>query len=79
MELLISLAISGLCGYLAGKMMNMSGAWWVYILLGLAGGAVGNFVFNLAGFAITSSLGGVIASVVGAMIVIFVYRQFFAK
>ncbi|MBR5754816.1 MAG: GlsB/YeaQ/YmgE family stress response membrane protein [Erysipelotrichaceae bacterium] len=77
--LLISLAVSGLAGYLAGNIMNLKGEWYVYVLLGLLGGIVGSVVFGLVGFASYSIISEAIVSVVGACLVVYIYRTFFKK
>ena len=73
--LLISLALSALFGYVAAQLMGLKGKWYVYLLLGLAGGVVGSIVFGLIGFSADSLIANAIVSVVGSCLVVFLYRQ----
>ncbi|MBQ6334265.1 MAG: GlsB/YeaQ/YmgE family stress response membrane protein [Erysipelotrichaceae bacterium] len=74
MGLIISLAFSALFGYLAGKLMNLAGPWYLYLLLGLAGGLVGGLLFGLLGFSSNSIISEAIVSIIGACVVIALYR-----
>jgi uncharacterized membrane protein YeaQ/YmgE (transglycosylase-associated protein family) len=46
--------------------------WWATILLGFGGGIVGGLIFWL----IFGTGGGLIASVIGAMLLLYLYRRF---
>lgn len=72
--LIISLALSAFAGYLGGQLMGVKGPWYQNLLLGLLGGIVGTLAFALIGLKVTNSIGELIASVVGACIVIWGYR-----
>ena len=74
--LLVSLGISCLVGYFAGALMGITGPWYTNVLLGLVGGIVGTIAFGLIGFTASNGLGEIITSVVGACIVIYLYRTF---
>lgn len=74
--LLISIALSALAGYLAANIMGLTGQWYVYVLLGLLGGIVGGVIFGLLGFASYSIVSEAIVSVIGACVVIYLYRRF---
>ena len=74
MGLLISLALSALFGYCAGRLMNLSGPWYLYLLLGIAGGFVGSILFGILGFSSNSIISEAIVSVIGACVVIVIYR-----
>lgn len=63
-------------GYLAGKLMNFDNPWYINILIGLAGGIVGDLVFSIFGLSSSNIIGSIIVSVVGACIVIALYRAF---
>ena len=75
MGLLISLLLSAAFGYVAANLMKLAGPWYLYMILGLAGGAVGTLVFGLIGFSSNSILSEAIVSIVGACIVITIYRN----
>ena len=74
MGLLISLLLSAAFGYVAAKLSNLAGPWYLYVILGLAGGFVGHVLFGLIGFSSNSILSEAIVSVVGACVVIALYR-----
>ena len=41
-KILVELVIGGLCGFVASKIMKVSGKkWWFYVIVGLIGGLVG--------------------------------------
>ncbi len=73
MNLIISLLICALIGWLAGIIMKSSYAWWMNILLGIVGGWLGSFipfVSEIGG----PTIGGILSGVLGAVIVIFIAR-----
>ena len=74
--LIIGLLLAGAAGYLAGNIMGLTGQWYVYVLLGLVGGIVGTIVFGLIGFSSNSIISNAIVSVVGACLVVYLYRRF---
>ena len=74
--LIVSFALAGLAGYLAANIMSLTGEWYVYVLLGLVGGVVGTVVFGLIGFSSNSIISNAIVSVVGACLVVYLYRRF---
>ena len=71
-NLLISLAIGAVCGWLAGNIMKKGNSLIMNIILGVIGGFVGGFIFNLLGLSINGILGSIISGVVGACLIIFV-------
>ncbi len=75
MSLIISLLFAAGVGYVAGQFMGLKGPWYINILLGLAGGVVGSLVFWILGFTVSSPIGSIISSVVGACLVIFIYKR----
>lgn len=48
----------------------------VTILLGIAGSLLGGFIFNSLGFGDGSRYAGLIGSVIGALLLLFLYRLF---
>ena len=80
MNLIYSLIIGGIAGFLAGQINRGSGfGILINILLGLAGSFVGDIVFGLIGFDTTNIIARLIVSTVGALIVLFVANFFFKK
>ena len=68
--------IAGLIvGAIATKIMGADSNWVLNIILGMAGGFVGRFLFGLIGFNAVSGLAGLIVSVIGACICIAIARK----
>jgi uncharacterized membrane protein YeaQ/YmgE (transglycosylase-associated protein family) len=74
---LIWAVIVGLiAGWLAGKVMKGGGYGTLMdIVLGIAGGVIGGFVFGLLGLSASGLTGSIIVSFVGAVILIWLVRQ----
>ena len=60
-HILISLAIGGICGWLAGMFMGSKNSLLINIILGLIGGVLGNFVFGLIGISFHGIIGNIIS------------------
>ena len=75
MNLIIDLLVAALVGYLAGNFMGLKSAWYINVVLGLVGGFVGSLVFGLIGISSSNIVGSLIISVVGACLVIFLYKK----
>lgn len=76
-DILISIALGAISGWLAGKIMNSGGGLIRNIILGIVGGFVGNFIFGLLHISLAGYLGTILVSVVGACLVIFVVNKIF--
>ncbi len=75
MELIWSLLIGGVAGWLAGQVMKGKGyGVFVNIILGLVGGLVGGWLFSLLGLATTSVIGQLICATAGAVVLILLAR-----
>ena len=77
-QILVAVAIGALSGWIAGKIMKSKNGLLVNIILGILGGALGGWLGSLIG------LGGgwvmaIILSVVGACLIIWVYRLIVKK
>lgn len=78
MNFILSLIVGALAGYIAGRIMKSSGGIIRNIILGVVGSAVGGFLASLLGlYAKTFSIGGLIISVAGACLVIWIGRKLF--
>ena len=66
--------LSGIvAGALAGKMMRGGGFGWILnLLLGIAGGVLGGWLFGLFGIYTVSLIGSLITSTVGAIVVLWI-------
>ena len=81
-QILVELVIGAICGFVASKIMKVSGKkWWFYIIVGLLGGLVGGLIGSLIGIG-GGALGwilGIILSIVGSCLVVWLYKKFIAK
>ena len=82
LNLIISLVVAGVAGWLAGNIMKaqplqIGGSPIIgNVLLGLVGGFVGSAMLWLIGFGTSGLIGGLIAAVLGAIVVIYVVDYF---
>ncbi|MBO4418334.1 MAG: GlsB/YeaQ/YmgE family stress response membrane protein [Oscillospiraceae bacterium] len=75
-QLLVELAIGGLCGFAANRIMKgKTDNIVLNILLGLVGGVVGGLVGNLLGVG-GGWITGIILCIVGSCIVVWLWRKF---
>ena len=76
-KLIIEIVIGGICGYIANKIMKgKTDSILRNVLLGVGGGFVGGLIGNLLGLG-GGWVTGIILSIVGACIVVWIYRKFF--
>jgi uncharacterized membrane protein YeaQ/YmgE (transglycosylase-associated protein family) len=79
--LIVSLIVAGIAGWIAGNIMKaqpiqIGGSPIVgNVILGLIGGVVGRAMLWLVGLGATGIVGGLIAAVLGAIVVIYVVGQ----
>ncbi len=81
MHLLWTLLIGLVVGFIAKLIMpgrNPSG-FFITMALGIAGSIVATFLGRMIGWYHEGSSAGLIMSVLGAMLLLFLYHQFFAK
>ena len=79
-NILITILIGALVGWLAGLIMKSENGFWVRVLLGIVGSAVGRLLAGLIGIhAETVSIGGILISVVGACLVVWLMRKIVGK
>ncbi len=79
--MLWTLIIGLIVGFVAKLLMpgrNPSG-FFITMALGIAGSIVATFIGRMAGFYGEGSNAGFIMSVLGAMLLLFLYHQFFGK
>jgi len=75
-NIIISVCVGALVGWLAGILMNTKNSFLMNALLGIAGSVVGRFLAGLIGLhASKISIGGILISVAGACVVIWLFRK----
>lgn len=74
MDIVITLVVGAIVGWLAGLLMKARMGVLGLIVVGIAGSFLGRLAFGAAGLAASNALGGLIVSVVGAMALIAILR-----
>ena len=78
-HILVEIAIGAICGFAASKLMKVNGkSLLFYIIVGVIGGAVGGVLGNL----IKTGGGwvmGIIFSIIGSCLVVWLYKKLFKK
>ena len=79
MGILVSVLLGAIAGWLASKVMKSnSGGALLNIILGILGGFVGNWIFDVLNVSVDSSwLGRIITAFVGALVLIVAARMLF--
>ena len=78
-KLIIEIVIGGLCGFAALKIMKGNpSSMLLNIVLGIIGGFVGGFLGNLIGIS-GGWITGILLSIVGACLVVWLYRKLVLK
>lgn len=72
--MLYSIIIGGIAGWIAGKLMKGGGFGIIInILLGIVGGVVGRWLFDLVGISLLDNWpGDLLEGVIGAIVILFV-------
>ncbi len=79
-NILVTLLIGALAGWLAGQIMKVKGDFWMNAVLGIVGSGVGRFAAGLIGVTASKvSIGGVLISAAGACLVIWAVRGIMGK
>lgn len=76
-NVLISVAIGAVAGFLASRIMGSKGGLLRNIIMGIIGGIVGSFILGLVGISGSGYIGTIVVSVIGACLVIAVGRLLF--
>ncbi len=76
MNLIISLVIGGIVGWLASIVMktNAQMGWIANVLVGIVGSALGFWVAGFLGFAATGGIARFVVSIAGAVLLIVILR-----
>ena len=79
-HILIDLLIGTAAGWMATKLMNMDSSNMVFnCVLGLVGAIAGGIIGGLLQIGANGLIGNLIFSVIGACVVVWLYRKFIAK
>lgn len=79
-SLITTILIGALSGYIAGLIMKVKGGFWFNCVLGIVGSFIGIFLAGLIGISTSRvSIGGVLLSVVGACLLIWLVRKIGSK
>lgn len=77
MEIVYALIVGAVIGWLAGVIMKGKGFGIVgNIIIGILGSMLGHFVFNAMGMAAENTLGRLLVSLGGAVLLIMILRTF---
>ncbi len=78
-QLLVEIVIGAVCGYVANMLMGgKKNSFLMNLLLGVVGGFVGGLIGNLLGIG-GGWITGILLSIGGACLVVWLYRKFFQK
>lgn len=80
MGLLYTIIAGLISGFIAGKIMpgDEPGGIWGLLGFGVAGAFVGNFIFGMLGLSMNGIIWSLVSSVIGACLVIFIWKKFIA-
>ncbi|BBB90628.1 MAG TPA: GlsB/YeaQ/YmgE family stress response membrane protein [Methylomusa anaerophila] len=71
------LIIGAIAGWAAGKLTRGQGfGLWVDMILGIVGAYIGGFALSMLGFAAYGTIGQLITSIIGAVLVLWISRLF---
>ncbi|MFO1122393.1 MAG: GlsB/YeaQ/YmgE family stress response membrane protein [Hyphomicrobiales bacterium] len=71
---ILTIILGGLAGWIAEKIMKFDTGLLMNIVLGIVGAVVGNFLLSLIGIGLFGILGQLITAVLGACVLVWVYR-----
>ena len=72
--LIVWVIIGAIAGWIAEKVMNFDTGLVMNVVLGVAGAFVGNFLLTLVDFQLGGLLGQLITAVLGASLLIYIYK-----
>ena len=74
--MIYAILIGTLVGFLAGRLVHGTGYGFIRnLLLGIAGGLAGHFLFGILGFATTGLVGDIIAGTIGAVLLVLLFGK----
>ena len=78
-NLIISIALGAVSGWLAGNIMKSNGGLLRNAILGIIGGFIGGLIFDILGISFGGYLGTIVVSAAGACLVIFAANKLLKK
>lgn len=72
--IIMQIILGGLAGWIAEKVMKFDTGLIMNIILGIVGAIVGNWLLGLIGIGLGGLIGQLIVAILGACVLIFVYR-----
>lgn len=80
MEFIWFIIIGLVSGWLAGKIMNGGGFGLVInLIVGVVGGVLGGWLFGIFGLSANGVVGGIVTSVIGAVVFLWILSFFASK
>ena len=76
---ILSIVLGAIAGWIAENIMKFDTGLLMNIVLGIVGAMVGNFLLSLVGVGLTGIVGQLVVAVLGACILIYVYRMLKAR
>jgi len=76
-NIIVTIIIGALSGWIAGKIMKSEGSLLRNIIIGLFGGILGGFLGKLIGIGANGLIGGIIISVAGSCLLIWLVKKIF--
>lgn len=73
---ILCIVTGGISGMIAGNIMHSEGSTLRNIVLGIIGGVVGSFVLGLVGISGGGIIGGMLVSIFGSCLLIFLGKKF---
>ncbi len=74
---LLFILIGAVAGFIAGKIMRGTGfGFLLNIVIGIVGGIVGGMILGLFGFHSSNIIGSLITSVIGAVLLLWIFSLF---
>ena len=72
-----AIIMGAICGWAAGKLMDVEGGLLRNIVIGIIGSFVGSFAFGLIGFSAHGIIADLVVGIVGACLFIWLGRKIF--
>lgn len=76
-NVIVDLLVGAIAGWLASNIMHSEGSMLRNIILGIAGGVVGSILLGIIGISGSGIIGGIVVSVFGACVLVYIGEKFF--